>query len=98
MTSKIRDAVLSQIEDKITAGEELAAAIERETTARAALDEAHAAVATARRTALARGWEERELKKLGLASSTRPSRGRKTKPAPSTNAKTSEDPHDEDHA
>lgn len=98
MTSSIRDAVLSQVEDKISAGEDLAAAIKREDEARAALDEAHAAVAAARRTALARGWEERELKKLGLATTTRPSRGRKAKPAAPTNAETSEDRHEEDHA
>ncbi|GEB45732.1 hypothetical protein MTE01_16770 [Microbacterium testaceum] len=76
----------------------LAAAIKREDEARAALDEAHAAVAAARRTALARGWEERELKKLGLASATRPSRGRKAKPAAPTNTETSEESRGEDHA
>lgn len=98
MTTTIREAVLSQMEDKIAAGEALSAAVEAETRAQAALEEAQAAVVAARRAALSRGWDERELKKLGLASAPRTNRGRKAKAAAPASSEAVEDRNDEDHA
>lgn len=83
MALNIREVVEAQIADKISKGEALEQKITAAEEAAAALDAAQKAVTAARRDALSSGWTEAELKSLGLAS-PRPARGRKprsTKPA-----------------
>ena len=87
----IRDAVLTQVEDKIAAGEALAAAVDVEQQARVALDEAAAEVHKARQVAMRAGWSEAELKKLGLVPSTR--QARSTRPRRPSTTKAEDDAH-----
>lgn len=76
MDSAIRDAVMSQVEEKIGAGETLAEAIRAEEAARTALAEATAEVARARQNATRSGWSESELKALGLIPTMRATKTR----------------------
>lgn len=76
MSIDIRQAVLADIETKIAAGEELRATIERQETAAQRLADADAAVVEARKSAIANGWSETELKKLKLVPATRTARSR----------------------
>lgn len=68
MSINIREAVEAQIADKIAKGEALAEKVTAAENAAAALDAAQKNAAAARREALAAGWTETELKRLGLAS------------------------------
>lgn len=76
MSIDIRQAVLADIETKIAAGEELRATIERQEAAARTLADADAAVVEARKSAIANGWSEAELKKLKLIPQTRTARSR----------------------
>lgn len=78
MSINIREAVEAQIADKIAKGEALAEKVTAAEDAAAALDAAQKDAAAARREALAAGWTETELKRLGLAS-TRTPRPRRTR-------------------
>lgn len=79
MSTNIRESVLAQVETKIAAGEELSRAIDHESQARAALDDATSAVTQARALALKAGWTESELRRLGLVPSARQSRTTRTR-------------------
>lgn len=68
MSINIREAVEAQIADKIAKGEDLAAKVAAAENVAAALDSAQKDVTAARRDALASGWTETELRRLGLAS------------------------------
>lgn len=76
MSTNIRELVEAQVADKITKGEALAGKVAAVADAQAAVDVALKAAATARREAMAAGWTETELKRLGLVSA-RPTRTRK---------------------
>ena len=78
MSQNIRELVEAQVADKIAKGEALEHSIRLADEAAAALDEANRAVTAARREALAAGWTETELKRLGLAA-PRTTRTRKTR-------------------
>lgn len=85
MTTNIRDAVLAQLEEKINAGEALAAANAAVTDAQVHLTAVSAAAAKARQHALKAGWTEAELKNLGLIPTTRAARARAPRtPRPDT--------------
>ncbi|OWP20303.1 hypothetical protein CBF90_02115 [Microbacterium sp. AISO3] len=83
MERNIREFVDAQVSEKIAKGEALAHRMKTAEDAAAALEEANREVTAARREALAAGWTENELKRLGLAPA-RAARARKrtTKPAP----------------
>lgn len=74
MSIDIRQAVLADIETKISAGEALHESIAKQEAAAAALADAEAAVVEARKAALQSGWTEAELKKLKLVPATRTAR------------------------
>lgn len=76
MALNIREVVEAQVAEKIDKGEALAHAIGEAENAAAALDAAQRNVTAARRDAMAAGWNENELKRLGLANA-RPKRARK---------------------
>ena len=78
MSQSIRELVESQVAEKIAKGEALDAAIAAAGAAQAAADAAAREVVSARREALAAGWTESELKRLGLAGD-RPARTRKNR-------------------
>lgn len=83
--TKIRDAVLAQLEEKINAGEALAAANAAVTDAQVQLTAVSAAAAKARQHALKTGWTEQELKNLGLLPTVRTARARAPRvPRPDT--------------
>lgn len=90
MFTNIRESVLAQMEEKIAAGERLSDAIAREDEARAALSDAVDASAQARRAALASGWTEGELKKLGLVPSPRAAKARTARRQSSSTAPVTE--------
>jgi DNA/RNA-binding domain of Phe-tRNA-synthetase-like protein len=71
MSVNIREAVTASFEQKIRAGEQLAAAIDTLALAEQAAKDAAQEVAKMRREALVSGWDERELKRLGLAANPR---------------------------
>ena len=72
MSQSIRELVESQVQEKIAKGEALAASIEAAEAAQATAEARAREVTTARRDALAAGWTEGELKRLGLAGGRAP--------------------------
>ncbi|MDD7963115.1 hypothetical protein [Microbacterium thalli] len=82
MSLNIRELVEAQVADKIAKGEALERSIAHAEEAAAALEEAQRGVTSARKDALAAGWTENELKRLGLASATPARRRRKSNARP----------------
>lgn len=88
MSETIRDAVMATMNDKINAGEQLQQAMRHEAEVSALLVEAQQASSKARKAALKAGWNERELRQLGLLENSRKPAARKKKGQPDTASET----------